>query len=214
MFDLLPGVLAYDEQDFYDRLMHPELLARAKMFHIDILDGSLFNAKSWADPSIVGSWTGIRELELHCMVQNPLPVIEAWKTQVPNVRRVIVHAEIGRNLQKTIMTYKNTGLEVVVAVNPDTPVDGISGLPIDGLMIMGVQPGKSGQPFLGQPILAKLRRARSLFPNLRLALDGGVSLDTIADIQKAGAERGVASSALWKGVSPGEDYDNLLRKTQ
>lgn len=210
--ELLPGVLAYDETDFQKRLLHPALRSVASMFHVDVLDGSLFNATCWADASTVGRWENLPGIELHCMVQNPLPVAEAWKQHVPTLKRVIVHREIGRSLTEVLTRLRALEVEVVVAVNPSTPVDEIARLPIEALMVMGVEPGKSGQAFLGEPILSKIRRAKSLFPNLMLEVDGGVSEGTIRPLFNAGVRRYVASSALWKAENPADAYKNLLNK--
>jgi len=212
--EILPGVLAYNESDFKKCLLHPELRQFAATFHVDVLDGSLFNATCWADPQVVGSWKNLPGIELHCMVQNPLSVAEAWHDHVPNLKRVIVHREIGRSLSAVVTGLRAMQIEVVIAVNPSTPVDEIARLPIDALMVMGVEPGASGQAFLGEPILSKMRRARALFPNLTLTIDGGVSEATISDISQTGASRCVASSALWKAEKPAEAYKELLNKTR
>lgn len=211
-FQILPGVLAYDEVDFKKRLLHTALNKVAGIFHVDVLDGSLFNAICWAEASVVGTWKKVPNIELHCMVQNPLPVIESWCKYVPSLKRVIVHKEIGAPLQHVIDEVKLRRLEIIVAVNPDTPVDEVKHLEIDGLLVMGVAPGASGQPFLGEPILSKLRRARVLFPNLLLAVDGGVNTHNLNEIKQAGASRCVVSSALWKSPNPEEEYENLLSK--
>lgn len=210
--EILPGVLATDELDCKQKLLHPRLQKVAKLFHVDVLDGSMFNNTCWADPEIVGSWSGLPHIELHCMVQNPLPVAEAWYKHVPTLKRVIVHKEVGRSLKHVIAELSQLELEVIVALNPDTPVDEILNLPVDALTIMGVQPGKSGQPFLGEPILSKVKRARVLLPDCPLELDGGVSEKTISQIAQAGVTRCVASSALWKAENPVEAYENLLTK--
>ena len=211
--EILPGVLAYDETDFQKRLLHPELRRVASCFHVDVLDRTLFPFSCWADAEVVGNWKNLPDIELHCMVNDPVHVAQMWQTYVPTLKRVIVHYEIGRPLSSVIAKLRAMEIEVVVAVNPRTHVDDIARLPIDSLLIMGVEPGASGQTFLGDPILSKIRRAKSLFPNLTLAVDGGVSNNTISAISSAGVSRCVASSALWKAEKPAEAYKNLLNKT-
>jgi ribulose-phosphate 3-epimerase len=184
------------------------------MFHVDVLDGSLFNATCWADANVIGSWGQLPDIELHCMVQDPVAVAEAWHHHVPSLKRVIVHFEIGRPLTNAVTRLRALGVEVVLAINPTTLVDDIAGSPIDALMVMGVEPGKSGQAFLGEPILAKLRRAKSLFPNLLIEVDGGVSSTNIGALMHIGVSRCVASSALWKAENPAEAYEELLSKTR
>ncbi len=210
--DILPGVLAYDEIDFKQRILHPELRKVAETFHVDVLDGSMFGANCWADAKTVGTWKNLPDIELHLMVRNPLKVAENWYDHVSAFKRVIVHYEIGKPLIETVKTLKALRLEVVIAINPITPVDVIKDLDIDALLIMGVEPGKSGQPFLGEPILAKIRRAHTLFPKLTIEVDGGVNSSTIKQIKLAGASRCVASSWLWKAENPTEAYSELQSK--
>ncbi len=210
--EILPGVLAYNQDDFRKHLLHHDLRAVASMFHVDVLDNSLFPFKSWADPSVIGRWKNLPEIELHCMVARPVQLVEAWQTNVPTLKRVIVHFEIGRSLSKVITQLRAFKLEILVAVNPSTPIDEPAQLSVDGLLIMGVEPGRSGQKFLGEPMLAKMRRAKALFPDLSLALDGGLSEANIKDISRAGVSHCVASSALWKSAYPAEAYINLHNK--
>lgn len=212
--EILPGVLAYDETDFRKRLLHPELRSVASIFHVDVLDNTLFPFTCWADPTVVGHWKNLPDIELHCMVRDPIGITEAWKRYVPTLKRTIVHYEVGHHLPTIVTKLRATGVEVVVAISPNTRVDDIARLPIDGLLIMGVEPGASGQPFLGEPILSKIRRAKSLFPQLTLAVDGGISEKTITAISTAGANRCVVSSGLWKAENPAEAYKNLLNKTR
>ncbi len=209
--ELIPAVLAYDEQDFKARLLHPELNKRAKLFHLDVLDGTLFGAKAWAEAQIIGSWPNLPEIELHLMVQSPLPIVVNWHKNVPSLRRVIVHLELGHNITLLLASLKELNLQVVVAVNPQTLIDDVAQVAniVDGIQIMGVEPGKSGQPFLGEPIIAKIRRAKALFPNLPVALDGGLRVDLVLPLMAAGVDRLVAASALWQAPDPGEAYDLL-----
>ncbi len=209
--EILPAVLAHDERDFSARLLHPELKRRAKMFHVDILDGTLFHTSCWAEPNIIGSWPDLPDIELHAMVYHPLRLARAWE-HIPTFKRIIVHIELGDHLRIVVPQLKERGLEVVAAVNPRTAVDVVGDLDLafDGILIMGVEPGKSGQTFLGEPILAKMRRAKTLFPNLPLAVDGGVRANLVGSLVQAGASRLVAASALWQAENPGEAFDVLV----
>lgn len=211
--EILPAILTNDPKDFKARLLHPELRRRAKMFHVDILDGTLFQTTCWADPSVIRTWSDIPEIELHAMVYHPLRLARDWEG-LP-VRRIIIHIEIGEHLKTIVPQLKERGLEIVLAINPRTVIDTVNdfGLPIDGLQIMGVEPGRSGQAFLGEPILSKLKRAQALFPRLPISVDGGVRAELVGDLVAAGADRIVASSAIWKAVDPGEAFDALAARS-
>lgn len=211
--EILPAVLTHDEKDFSARLLNAGLRQRAKTFHVDILDGSLFHTTCWADPQVIGTWPNLPNIELHAMVYHPLRLARAWE-HIPSLKRIIVHREIGDHLREIIPDLKERGLEIVMAVNPRTEVDSVADYleMIDGIQIMGVEPGKSGQTFLGEPILAKIRRAKALFPNVPIAVDGGVRTNLVHDLAQAGAKRIVAATALWEAADPGEIFDELVAR--
>lgn len=224
--EILPAILAEDAETFRERLTFPGLWEAGMTAHIDILDGSMFGATCFCDPTALHAspqpspyqereLRRLPAIELHCMVRNPIPVIERWKTLVPETVRAIVHAEIDRPLDELLHRIHGLDLESGVALCPETPTTVIESLPdlVDRVLIMGIHPGASGRPFLGEPILAKMRRLRSLFPQLHLSLDGGASLETITAIERAGASSMIAGSAVWSGYNPRAAYEQLIHAT-
>lgn len=206
-----PAILAHSEEDAKAKLFHPELKNVARRFHIDVLDGSLFGASSWADPNIIGEWNDLPEIEVHLMVANPILHAVSWKTAVPTLKNVIVHAEIPRPIQKVCAQIKLMQLSVSLAINPETMIETLGQYKahIDELLIMGVHPGKSGQAFLGDPILSKISRAHALHPTLPIAVDGGIDKRVIRLLAQAGASRFIASSAIWSAASPKDALEDL-----
>lgn len=217
MCTILPGVLAHDEHDFKAHIMHRGLRAIAPVWHVDILDGTMFHTTCWADPSVVGTWSNLPEIEIHVMSQNPLPHILAWMQHVPAMRRAIVHAEVARPLGAIIE--RAPGIRFTLALNPETDVD----VPhahyhlFDRVQIMGVHPGASGQPFLGEMVYAKIRRFVARYPRFAtenaIDVDGGVAPATINALLAAGASRVVANSALWSAADPALAYHELTNVT-
>lgn len=213
MCTIIPAVLAKDEHDFRRRIMHPGLRRVAPTWHIDILDGTMFNATCFADAEVIGTWRDLPEIEIHVMSHNPLPHIEAWRAHVPTLRRAIIHAEIARPLGAIVERVPE--IRFSLALNPETDVI----VPhahyhlFDRVLIMGVHPGASGQPFLGEPIFAKIRRLAARYPQFAaqnaIDVDGGVSLTNAPQLHDAGASRLVTSSALWAAADPVEAYDAL-----
>lgn len=213
--EILPAVLARDAADCKARLLHPGLRAEAPMFHIDVLDGTMFDAACFADPAVIGTWDNLPEIEVHLMVHNPLPHILAWHEHVPTVRRVLMHVEVARPLGAIIERAAQLKLDTGLVVNPETKIERIEHHlhDLDAVQIMGIHPGASGRPFLGEPILAKIRRASQLYPNLVISIDGGVGPSTLPQVRAAGASRCVASSALWAAEDPAEAY-RVLKSVQ
>ena len=146
------------------------------------------------------------------MVRNPLPIIERWKKLVPQTIRAIVHAEIDRPMDDLFHRIHALNLEFGLALCPETHVDLISSLfelP-DRVLFMGIEPGKSGKPFLGNPILSKIRRLRSQHPSIHVSVDGGVTKENAKSIIEAGASSLVATSAIWRSDHPRESYEHLV----
>lgn len=206
---LTPGVLAKDELDCKAHLLFPELAQ--ERFHVDVLDHTLVPATCWADPEVIGTWSNLPEIEIHLMVTHPSRHAAEWKAKVASLKNVIVHAESVTDPVKMCKQMKLMGLTVTIAVNPGTPVEAFNDMGgcADELLIMGVEPGASGQPFMGEPILAKIRRARALFPNVPICVDGGVNANSVQSISQAGATRGIATSAIWKSPAPLEELHRL-----
>jgi len=102
-------------------------------------------------------------------------------------------------------------VEAGLSLNPGTPVESV--LPylddVDCILVMSVQPGFGGQSF--QPsVLDKVRQIKTLRPDLRLCIDGGIKSSTARDAVAAGCDLLVAGSAVFQsGVSPREALASL-----
>ena len=206
-----PGILTDNPNDFLHHLFDPGLRTKKLRWHIDILDGTMFQKSCWADPDVIATWGELPEIELHLMTQNPLLHAIAWHKQVPSFTRAIVHREIERPVGSVLEQLRAMRIATSVALNPETPPEDFSPHVerADELLFMGVHPGASGQAFLGEPILAKIRRAHALFPQHDIAVDGGMNLSTIPDVAKAKATRCVCTSALWSAVRPVDAHEEL-----
>lgn len=235
MFEVLPGILAQDATELREKLFFPGFWQPGMTAHIDILDGTMFGATCFCDAAAIttpsdspfvrgsdvgdsspsfrrrGLEGGLPTIELHCMVQNPIPIIEQWKSIVPETIRAIVHAEIERPIALILDRVRELRLETGVALCPSTQPDVLNALPRlpHRVLIMGVEPGASGKPFLGEPILAKIRRTRSLYPSLTIAIDGGMNSETTQSVRLAGANAIIATSAIWSTKRPHDAYQHL-----
>lgn len=209
--EIIPTVLVDSEKLFLHRITFKPLREIAPLYQVDILDGTMFKKSSWSDPEIVASARSLPAIELHLMTQDPLSHVTKWKQFVPTLKRAIIHAEIPQNLEKVIKAIKSLDLEVGISLNPETPlhdIDEIAHL-IDVVQMMGVHPGASGQLFLGSKITEKIYLAKRTYPNLKIAIDGGVNEENIGLIAKSGARRFSAGSAIWGKDDPREAFQNL-----
>lgn len=206
---IIPAILVQSKNAFEEKVLNPQMRKIAPVYQIDVLDGTMFNAISWADAKQISKIESLPEIELHLMVKDPLPVIEIWKRDIQTLKRVIIHAEIGQDLDLLIKRIKLfEQLEIGVAINPETSIDKIANIAdkIKLLLIMGVRPGQSGQEFMGRMIIKKIKQARKKYPYLKIAVDGGVNQKNAKKIIKAGATQLCISSALWDSPDPSQKY--------
>lgn len=208
---VVPAILVDHETTFRKKIHHAGLRQLAPLWQIDIMDGSFTDQTSWADPRIIATMEPLPNFELHLMIEDPLEVIAVFQDYLPHVKRAIIHAEIQEPLRPLIYDIKNLDLEVGLALNPTSKVKTyLNEIELcDLLLLMGVQPGASSQPFIGRKIIRKIKRARKLIPHIPIAIDGGVNLATAPAMVKAGAQQLCTSSALWKAENPAHAYQTL-----
>ena len=115
---------------------------------------------------------------------------------------ISVHQEACVHLDRTLHLIESHGCKPAVVINPATPVHTLDEILdiVHHVLVMSVNPGFGGQTFIHNCLkkmtqLAQIREKRGL--NFRIEVDGGVSLETVADVVRAGGEILVAGSALF-----------------
>jgi ribulose-phosphate 3-epimerase len=212
MPQIVPAFLVESEQQFEKQLRAIE--NDCSLIQIDILDGTLFPNISWFDPVAIGQLSTNVEIELHLMVENPIPIIEAFQKHVPNMKRAIVSAEMHRPTGAVTSYSKDVlNLEVGVAINPETPLKEIEEVlhSIDQLTVMGVHPGSMGQSFKGDVIFDKIKQVKHHRPELVIEMDGGVTEELIPRLVEAGVERIVCGSLIFNNENPTKELQRLNR---
>ena len=112
------------------------------------------------------------------------------------------HPEATEHVDRTIELIREHGCKPGLVFNPATPLDYLDYTleKLDLVLIMSVNPGFGGQKFI-PGALRKLREARARIDasgrNVRLEIDGGVKVDNIGEIARAGADMFVAGSAIF-----------------
>lgn len=206
---IVPAILVHNQNAFLEKINQVEIQRLASIYQVDVLDHTLIAQTSYYDAEQIAKITSLPNFELHLMVNNPLPIIEQWCKFISTLKRVIIHAEIPQNLRALIKHLKTLEhLEIGIAINPETPISVIDGLEdkIDLLLIMGVQPGASGQTFIGQTILKKIKEAHFQFPALSIAVDGGITPKNAKKIIHAGAGELCVGSAIWESENPEKTF--------
>lgn len=175
-------------------------------YHLDVMDNQFVPNALW-DAQTVNAIAQMtrHNVWVHLMVINP----QDWIDRLTLMSGAICtfHYEAIGSDTNIIHRIKEKGWRASVAINPDTSVEKIfSLLPlIDQVLIMSVQPGFAGQPFIVD-VVKKLEpligyRVTANF-NFRIAMDGGISLDNIKELAQQGVDDFAVSSAIFGYPDP------------
>jgi ribulose-phosphate 3-epimerase len=187
----------------------------ASVIHVDIMDGH-FVPNLTVGPPLVESLRKVTDLPLDChlMIENADEFIPVFAQAGANW--ISVHQEGCRHLNRTLHHIKDHGCRAGVVINPATPVETLAEVLdiVDYVLVMSVNPGFGAQHFIPSTLhkmrrLAEIRGRRGLA--YRIEVDGGVALDTVADIVRAGAEILVAGNAVFGNGDPSKNAAALLK---
>lgn len=142
-------------------------------------------------------------VDAHLMVANSDVVGPAYAEL--GCASVTVHVEATTNIRKTLRAIRTEGSRAAIGLKPETDVSAYSDFlnDIDMFLIMTVEPGFGGQKFMHE-MMDKVRRTRKLIGDrpIWLQVDGGISLQTIEEAARAGADTFVAGSAVFSAEDP------------
>ncbi len=202
---LAPSILAADLADLARALEICER-GQAEMVHVDVMDGHFVPNLTFGNPVVAALAQRTRlPLDVHLMVSNPdlqLPWFLA-----AGAARIAVHWEAAVHLDRLLAHIREGGAAAGVALNPATPGEVLADIlpATDFILLMSVNPGFAGQPFLPY-VLEKARRLRALIAarglEVELAMDGGVGLENIRQVVAAGVDVCVAGSAIFGTDDP------------
>jgi len=139
-------------------------------------------------------------IDVHLMVKPVDRIIPDFAAA--GATSISFHPEASEHVDRTIQLIRDSGCKPGLVFNPATPLDYLDFVldKLDLVLIMSVNPGFGGQSFI-PTALEKLRRVREMIDssgrNIRLEVDGGVKVDNIAEIARAGADTFVAGSAIF-----------------
>jgi len=214
LIELAPSILSAD----FARLGEQVRAAAdggANVIHVDIMDGH-FVPNLTIGPPVVKSLRKATKLPLDChlMIENPDEFIPIFAGE--GIDWISVHQEACRHLNRTLHLIKSHNCLAGVVINPATPVETLSEVLdiVDYVLVMSVNPGFGAQQFLRSTLhkmrrLAEIRSQRGL--PYRIEVDGGVSLDTVADVVRSGAEILVAGNAVFGNGDPKKNAEALLK---
>jgi ribulose-phosphate 3-epimerase len=213
LIELAPSILSADFAHLADQVERATA-GGASVIHVDIMDGH-FVPNLTIGPPVVKSLRQATRLPLDChlMIENPDEYIAAFAES--GADWISVHQEVCRHLNRTLNLIKSHDCRAGVVVNPATPVETLSEVLdiVDYVLVMSVNPGFGGQKFIPETLgkirkLADIRAQRGYA--YRIEIDGGVALDTINEVVRAGTEILVAGNAVFGKGDPRQNAAVLL----
>jgi len=139
-------------------------------------------------------------IDVHLMVEPVDSIIPQFAKA--GATFISFHPEASRHVDRTIQLIRDHGCQPGLVLNPSTPLGQLHWTldQLDLVLLMSVNPGFGGQSFIPH-VLDKLRQVREMIDasgrEIRLEVDGGVSVDNIAAIAAAGADTFVSGSAIF-----------------
>jgi ribulose-phosphate 3-epimerase len=209
---IAPSILNAQRDDLINEILR--VSQESDLLHLDIMDNIFVPNKTFdfEEGSRIVSQS-VLPVDTHLMVVEP----EIWgeKYAVAGSQSVTFHYEATEKRGETIERIHDAGSLVGLALKPGTPwesaIEWIDS--VEMILIMTVEPGFGGQKFM-ENMMEKVSKLRSelderLLNKVRIEVDGGIAVETIAIARKAGADTFVAGSAVYKDENPGSVVSHL-----
>jgi ribulose-phosphate 3-epimerase len=212
---IAPSILNADFGYLADAVQRAEA-GGADWIHVDVMDGA-FVPNLTLGPMVVEAIRRATSLplDIHLMIDEPRRYLSRFRDAGGDW--LTIHLEADRHAHRTLSEIRALGAKAGLALNPGTPVAVADDLveDLDLLLVMSVNPGFGGQPFI-EAALRKLAQAREVLaernPSCELEVDGGVKLANAPSVAQAGATVVVAGSFVYlEGDGPEANIAALRR---
>jgi ribulose-phosphate 3-epimerase len=212
-----PSILNANLDDLENEISR--VASTSDLLHLDIMD-NIFVPNFTFDLERAFEIINFSKLpvDAHLMINSPDEIAPLYAEN--GCTSVTFHFEAVNDVDNTIKDIRSNGAKVGLAIKPATKFADIEKWieEIDMLLIMTVEPGFGGQSFMHEQ-MPKVAQARTFIEKLlknkpTLQIDGGVSLETIAEAANAGANCFVAGSAVYKSDNPAAMVSSLRSLAQ
>jgi ribulose-phosphate 3-epimerase len=214
LIELAPSILSADFAHLSEQV-DAAVQGGATIVHVDVMDGH-FVPNLTLGPMVLRSLRKATNLPLDChlMIERPDEFIPEFAEA--GADWISVHQEACRHLNRTLTLIRSHGVSPGVVVNPGTPIETLSEVldMVDYVLVMSVNPGFGAQKFIPGAVdkirrLAEWRAQRRWV--YRIEVDGGIDLETVGEVVRAGAEILVAGNAVFGHGDPTDNAQKLLK---
>jgi len=207
MAEIVPAIIGADFKEVARKLAAVEGLVN--WAQLDIMDGLFAPSYSWATSDDLKQLHGKIKLEAHLMIEEPEEFIASWSGVVD---RILVHVESAERLEDIIKRFQTSSTKLGLALLAETSVEALDPYldRVNHVQLMAIdQIGFHGHPF-NDAVINRVKTIREKYPNVIIAVDGGINLTNAPALLAAGVNNLVVGSAIWNS----DDINKTIKQFQ